>query len=61
MRELSICLFQSVMGLVMADEKKMKKEVWESLLPLVFHLHDREENVAKVGFPTRSVLWAGCW
>lgn len=62
MRELSICFFQYVLGLVTgAEKKKMKKEVWESLLPLVFHLHDQKENVAKVGFPTRSVLWAGHW
>ncbi|XP_033928982.1 uncharacterized protein [Melopsittacus undulatus] len=31
-----------------SDEKKMKKEVWKSLLLLVFHLHDQKENVAKI-------------
>lgn len=39
MRELSIRLFQKAMGLVVgAEKKKMKKVVWDSLLPLVFHL-----------------------
>lgn len=53
MRELSIHLFQIAMGLVVgAEKKKMKKVVWDSLLPLLFHLHDQDESVAKVGFPT---------
>ncbi|NXS45435.1 MROH7 protein, partial [Balaeniceps rex] len=48
MRELSIRLFQDMMGLVVrADKKKMKKKVWDSLLPLFFHLHDQDKNVAK--------------
>ncbi|NXJ36605.1 MROH7 protein, partial [Ciconia maguari] len=47
-RELSIRLFQNVMGLVVgAEKKKMKKEVWDSLLPLLFHLHDQNKSVAK--------------
>ncbi|NXS68455.1 MROH1 protein, partial [Pandion haliaetus] len=47
-RELSIRLFQIVMGLVVgAEKKKMKKEVWDSLLPLLFHLHDQDKSVAK--------------
>ncbi|KFW03095.1 hypothetical protein N327_04497, partial [Fulmarus glacialis] len=42
-RELSMRLFQKVMGLVVgAEKKKMKKVVWDSLLPLVFHLHDQD-------------------
>ncbi|KFW62464.1 hypothetical protein AS28_10154, partial [Pygoscelis adeliae] len=42
-RELSIRLFQNAMGLVVgAEKKKMKKEVWDSLLPLLFHLHDQD-------------------
>ncbi|KFQ89073.1 hypothetical protein N337_04287, partial [Phoenicopterus ruber ruber] len=42
-RELSIRLFQNVMGLVVGDEKKkMKKEVWDSLVPLFFHLYDQD-------------------
>ena len=53
MRELSIRLFQNTMGLVVgAEKKKMKKEVWDSLVPLLFHLHDQDKSVAKVGFPT---------
>ncbi|NXK80278.1 MROH5 protein, partial [Amazona guildingii] len=52
-RKLSIGLFQYVMGLVTgAEKKKMKKEVWESLLPLVFHLHDQKEDVAKAAQET---------
>ncbi|NXV12526.1 MROH5 protein, partial [Cepphus grylle] len=47
-RELSIRLFQDTMGLVVGTEKKqMKKKVWHSLLPLLFHLHDQDKSVAK--------------
>ncbi|NXN21524.1 MROH7 protein, partial [Nycticryphes semicollaris] len=47
-RQLSICLFQDTMGLVVgAEKKKMKKEVWDSVLPLLLHLHDEDESVAK--------------
>ncbi|NXW04396.1 MROH7 protein, partial [Fregetta grallaria] len=47
-RELSIHLFQNTMGLVVGAEKqKMKKVVWDSLLPLLFHLHDQDKNVVK--------------
>ncbi|NXR04710.1 MROH7 protein, partial [Sagittarius serpentarius] len=47
-RDISIRLFQMAMGLVVgAEKKKMKKEVWDSLLPLLFHLHDQDESVAK--------------
>ncbi|XP_049652974.1 maestro heat-like repeat-containing protein family member 6 [Accipiter gentilis] len=47
-RELSIHLFQIATGLVVgAEKKKMKKVVWDSLLPLLFHLHDQDESVAK--------------
>ncbi|NXL44764.1 MROH5 protein, partial [Podilymbus podiceps] len=47
-RELSIHLFQKVMGLVVGAEKKtMEKEVWDCLLPLLFHLHDQDKSVAK--------------
>ncbi|NXT96457.1 MROH7 protein, partial [Anhinga rufa] len=47
-RELSIRLFQNTVGLVVgAEKKKMKKELWDSLLPLLFHLHDQDESVAK--------------
>ncbi|XP_052632027.1 maestro heat-like repeat-containing protein family member 6 [Harpia harpyja] len=47
-RELSIRLFQIAMGLVVgAEKKKMKKKVWDSLLPLLFHLHDQDKSVAK--------------
>ncbi|XP_057263803.1 maestro heat-like repeat family member 5 isoform X1 [Pezoporus wallicus] len=58
-RELSICLFQYVMGLgTDAEKEKMKKEVWESLLPLVFHLHDQKENVAKAA---QEALYFAGW
>ncbi|XP_064012123.1 maestro heat-like repeat-containing protein family member 7 [Pogoniulus pusillus] len=47
-RELSIHLFRDVMGLVAGKEKKkMKNEVQNSLLPLLFHLHDESKSVAK--------------
>ncbi|NXX05054.1 MROH5 protein, partial [Larus smithsonianus] len=47
-RELSIRLFQDTMGLVVGAEKKqMKKKVWDSLLPLLLHLHDQDKSVAK--------------
>ncbi|NXQ90619.1 MROH7 protein, partial [Nyctibius grandis] len=47
-REQSIRLFQSAMELVVGAEKKMmKEEVWDSLLPLLFHLHDQDRSVAK--------------
>lgn len=53
MRELSIRLFQNTIELVVcAEKKKMKKEVCNSLLPLLFHLHDQDNSVAKVGSPT---------
>lgn len=53
MRELSIQLFQNTMELVVGAEKKMmKQEVWDSLLPLLFHLYDQDRNTAQVGFPT---------
>lgn len=59
MRELSIRLFQVVMGLTESTTKKvMKKEVRDSLLPLLFHLHDQDMGEAKVGFPTWPALWA---
>ncbi|XP_065543302.1 maestro heat-like repeat-containing protein family member 7 [Lathamus discolor] len=47
------------MGLVTGAEKtKMKEEVWESLLPLVFHLHDQKENVAKAA---QEALYFAGW
>ncbi|NXK20111.1 MROH5 protein, partial [Arenaria interpres] len=48
MRQLSIRLFRDTMGRVVGPEKKkMKTQVWDSLLPLLFHLHDEDESVAK--------------
>ncbi|KFQ58781.1 hypothetical protein N334_08917, partial [Pelecanus crispus] len=42
-RELSIHLFQTVMGLMAGtDKKRMKEVVWGSLLPLLFHLYDED-------------------
>ncbi|NWH19897.1 MROH1 protein, partial [Grus americana] len=47
-REFSIRLFQNTMELVVGAEKKMmNKEVWDSLLPLLLHLHDQNKSVAK--------------
>ncbi|NWQ96345.1 MROH7 protein, partial [Burhinus bistriatus] len=47
-RELSIHLFQNTLELVVgAEKKKMKKEVCDILLPLLFHLHDQDKSVAK--------------
>ncbi|XP_065498931.1 maestro heat-like repeat-containing protein family member 7 [Caloenas nicobarica] len=47
-RELSIQLFQNTMELVVGAEKKtMKQEVWDSLVPLLFRLHDQDRNVAQ--------------
>ncbi|KAM8995076.1 uncharacterized protein PRD47_013778 isoform 2-T2 [Ara ararauna] len=62
-RELSICLFQYVMGLATgARKEEMKKEMWETLLLLVFHLRDQKENVAKAAqealcFTGRFLKW----
>ncbi|KFV15057.1 Maestro heat-like repeat-containing protein family member 1, partial [Tauraco erythrolophus] len=42
-RQLSIHLFRDTMGLVAgAKRKKMKEVVWDSLLPLLFHLYDED-------------------
>nr|XP_021142028.1 maestro heat-like repeat-containing protein family member 7 isoform X3 [Columba livia] len=47
-RELSIQFFQNTMELVVGAEKKMmRQEVWDSLLPLLFHLYDQDRNVAQ--------------
>ncbi|NWR67102.1 MROH5 protein, partial [Bucorvus abyssinicus] len=47
-RERSIRLFQDTMELVVAvGRRKMKKEVHNSLLPLLLHLHDENKSVAK--------------
>ncbi|KAM9227652.1 maestro heat-like repeat-containing protein family member 6 isoform 1-T2 [Leptosomus discolor] len=47
-RELSIRLFRDAMDIVVGAEKqKMKKEVWDSLLPLLLHMHDQDKSVAK--------------
>ncbi|XP_074951539.1 maestro heat-like repeat-containing protein family member 6 [Phalacrocorax aristotelis] len=54
-RELSIRLFRNTMGVVVdAKKKKMKEVVWGSLLPLLFHLHDEDKNVAKASQETLS-------
>ncbi|KAM9227654.1 maestro heat-like repeat-containing protein family member 6 isoform 2-T3 [Leptosomus discolor] len=48
-RELSIRLFRDAMDIVVGAEKqKMKKEVWDSLLPLLLHMHDQDKSVAKL-------------
>ncbi|XP_014814885.1 PREDICTED: maestro heat-like repeat-containing protein family member 7 [Calidris pugnax] len=47
-RQLSIRLFRDTMGRVVGPEKKkMRRQVWGSLLPLLFHLHEEDESVAK--------------
>ncbi|XP_054034590.1 maestro heat-like repeat-containing protein family member 6 [Dryobates pubescens] len=47
-RELSIRLFRDAMRLVARQGKeKMKKVVCNSLLPLLFHLHDESKSVAQ--------------
>lgn len=49
MRELSISLFGDVMKTVVGrNEKKMKKKVQRVLLPLLLHMNDQMESVAKV-------------
>ena len=48
-RELSISLFGDVMKTVVGrNEKKMKKKVQRVLLPLLLHMNDQMESVAKV-------------
>ncbi|XP_071617353.1 maestro heat-like repeat-containing protein family member 7 [Heliangelus exortis] len=46
-QEFSICLFQNGMSLLAGtkENKTMRKKVWDSLLPLVFHLHDQNKSV----------------
>ena len=39
------------MEFVVGSKEKMKQEVCESLLPLLFHLHDQDKRVAEVGIP----------
>ncbi|KGL90093.1 Maestro heat-like repeat-containing protein family member 1, partial [Charadrius vociferus] len=60
-RELSIRLFQNTMELVVgAKTKKMKKKVWDSLVPLVLHLHDKDNNVAKNPPPCPQLPFSHC-
>lgn len=55
MRQLSIHLFLDTLSFVEGREKrKMRKEVYRSLVPLYLHLHDEEESVAKVGI---AFIW----
>ncbi|NXC49347.1 MROH7 protein, partial [Penelope pileata] len=47
-RQLSIRLFLNALGFVQGSEKrKMKKELYRSLVPLCLHLHDEDRSVAK--------------
>ncbi|XP_042679728.1 maestro heat-like repeat-containing protein family member 7 [Centrocercus urophasianus] len=47
-RQLSMHLFLDTLSFVEGREKrKMRKEVYRSLVPLYLHLHDEEESVAK--------------
>lgn len=49
MQELSICLYNKVMQLVLrCHRRQMKKIVRRGLLPLFFHLSDQTQSVAKV-------------
>ncbi|KFP07975.1 Maestro heat-like repeat-containing protein family member 7, partial [Calypte anna] len=46
-RELSICLLRNGMSRLAGtkESRTMRKKVWRSLLPLVFHLHDQNKSV----------------
>ncbi|XP_027758949.1 maestro heat-like repeat-containing protein family member 2A [Empidonax traillii] len=48
LRELSICTFTELLALVVRrDEKRMRKEVWRALVPLLFRVSDQVPSVAK--------------
>lgn len=51
MREHSILLCRDAMGVAVSSHKKQtRKDVGRSLMmPLFFHLHDRDQSVAQVG------------
>lgn len=60
MRELSISLFKDVTKAVAArNKKKMKKQVQRALLPLLLHMNDQMESVAKVQRPATGVVGKG--
>lgn len=55
MRELSILLCRDAMEVAVSTHaKQMRKDVQKSLMPLFFHLHDKDHNVAQVGIPQPS-------
>ncbi|XP_061235970.1 uncharacterized protein LOC133226429 [Neopsephotus bourkii] len=55
-RELSICLFKDIIQMAdRKDKRQMKKKVQRSLVPLVLHMSDEIESVAKA---SQEALWA---
>ncbi|XP_064531784.1 uncharacterized protein LOC135424473 [Pseudopipra pipra] len=48
LRELSICMLAELLQFVVGrDEKRMRKEVWRALVPLLFRMSDQVPSVAK--------------
>lgn len=55
MRERSILLFRDAMEVaVRAHKSQMRKDMQRSLMPLFFHLHDKDHSVAQVGISEPS-------
>ncbi|XP_061210187.1 uncharacterized protein LOC133212585 [Neopsephotus bourkii] len=55
-RELSICLFKDIIQMAdWKDKRQMQKKVRRSLVPLVLHMSDEMESVAKA---SQEALWA---
>ncbi|XP_075028769.1 maestro heat-like repeat-containing protein family member 7 [Calonectris borealis] len=49
LRELSIRLFKDLIkAVVCCDKRRMKNKVWRGLVPLLFHMSDQTQSVAKV-------------
>lgn len=56
LRESSIRLFRDVMQMaVWRHRRQMRKKVQHGLLPLLFHMSDQTQSVAKVQVQTRPV------
>ncbi|XP_061225252.1 maestro heat-like repeat family member 5 [Neopsephotus bourkii] len=55
-RELSICLFKDIIQMAdWKDKRQMQRQVRRSLVPLVLHMSDEMESVAKA---PQEALWA---
>lgn len=55
MRERSILLYRDAMEVaVSCHREQMGKDVQRSLMPLFFHLHDKDHSVAQVGISKPS-------